>query len=131
VISWTNVANNGKGAAFGGNAWTATGIPLVAEQTNLIIVTGSTSSWAPGYGGSTTFNDTLAVSPSPARLTLTLQGTEALLNWTGGVPPFHVQSATDLIVGDWTDFLTNATPPVSLPLTNRAAFYRLVGNCNR
>jgi len=75
-----------------------------------------------------TFNDTLAISTSPARLTLTLQGTEALLNWTGGVPPLRVQWATDLIVGDWTDFLTNATPPVPLPLTNRAAFYRLVGN---
>ena len=60
MISWTNVANNGKGAALGGNAWTATGIPLVAEQTNLIIVTGTASSWAPSYAGSTTFNDTLA-----------------------------------------------------------------------
>jgi len=124
-VSWTNVANNSKGAALGGNAWTATGIPLVAEQTNLIIVTGSISSW--GYSGSTTFNDTLAVTPSPASLTLTLQGTEALLNWTGGVPPLRVQRATDLSAGDWTDFLTNATPPVSLPLTNPTAFYRLVG----
>jgi len=126
TISWTNVANNSKGAALGGNAWTAAGIPLIAEQTNLIIVTDSNSS--SGYSGSVTFNDTVAVSSSPARLTLTLQGTEALLNWTGGVPPLHVQWATDLIVGDWTDFLNNATPPVPLPLTNRAAFYRLVGN---
>jgi len=40
----------------------------------------------------------------------------------------RVQRATDLSAGDWTDFLTNATPPVSLPLTNPTAFYRLVGN---
>jgi len=126
TISWTNVANNSKGAGLGSNVWTATGIPLIAEQTNLIIVTGSTAS--SGYSGSVTFNDTLAVTPSPARLTFTLQGTEALLNWTGGVPPLHVQRATDLAAGDWTDFLTNATPPITLPLTNPTAFYRLVGN---
>ena len=83
-----------------------TGIPLVANKTNLIIVTATTTSWAPAYGGNTTFNDTLTVIQSPLRATLMLQGTNAVLNWTGGGPPYRVQRATDLAAGDWTDLLT-------------------------
>jgi hypothetical protein len=61
------------------------------------------------------------------RATLVLQGSSARLNWTGGVSPFRVQRATDLTSGDWTDVLTNATPPVTLILERQAEFYRIVG----
>lgn len=126
-VSWTNLANNSTGTAFGSNVWTAPTIPIVADQTNLIIVTATTTSWSPSYRGNTTFNDTLAVMPSPIRLTLAWQGTEALLNWTGGRPPYRIQRATDLVVGDWTDFLINVTPPASVPRTGQVGFYRVVG----
>ena len=118
-VTWTNFANNAKGVASGTNVWSVTNIPLVANKTNVVVVVGTTTSWAPAFGGNTTFNDTLTVIQSPIRATLTLQGTEAILNWTGGGPPYRVQRATDLAAGDWTDFLTNATPPVTLPLTVR------------
>lgn len=59
--------------------------------------------------------------------TLKLQGAEVILNWTGGGGPYRVQRTTDLVVGDWTDYLTDAKPPVSLPLTGEAGFYRIVG----
>ena len=42
--------------------------------------------------------------------------------WTRFTP----QSATDLIQPDWRNILTNATPPVSLPLANAMAFYRIL-----
>jgi hypothetical protein len=61
------------------------------------------------------------------RATLVLQGAGATLNWGGGVPPYRVQRATDLALGDWTDVLTNAVPPVTLTLERRAEFYRIVG----
>ena len=61
------------------------------------------------------------------RATLTVQGSSAMLNWTGGVPPYHVQRATDLTSRDWTDVLTNAVPPVTLPLEHPAEFFRIVG----
>ena len=61
------------------------------------------------------------------RATLVLQGSGATLNWTGGVPPYRVQRATDLITGDWIDVLTNAVPPVTLTLDRPADFYRVVG----
>ena len=126
-VTWTNFVNNVKGVATGTNLWSVTGIPLVASKTNVIAVVATTTSWAPYYGGNTSFNDTLTVIQSPIRATLTLQGTEALLTWTGGDPPYRVQQATDLAVGDWTDYLPDATPPVALPPTGQAAFYRIVG----
>jgi len=127
LVSWTNLANNVKGAATGTNIWSTAPIPLVANRTNLIIVAGTTAAWAPAYGGNTTFNDTLAVICYPLRATLARQGPNAILNWTGGGAPYCVQRATDLAAGHWTDLLTNATPPVSLPLDAPIGFYRIVG----
>ncbi|MGA2863416.1 MAG: immunoglobulin domain-containing protein [Verrucomicrobiota bacterium] len=126
-LTWENRANSKTGNASGSNLWSATGIPLQANRTNLVIVTATTTSWAPAYGGNTTFNDTLTVIQSPIRATVTWQGTSALLNWAGGGPPYRVQWAPDLAAGDWTDFLPNATPPVTLPLAGQAGFYRIVG----
>ncbi len=57
-------------------------------------------SWAPAYGGSTTFNDAFTLVQTPLRATLVWQGTNALLNWMGGGPPYSVQRATNLADGD-------------------------------
>lgn len=102
-VAWTNLANNLTGIATGSNSWTATSIPLAANQTNIILVTAITTSWSANYRGNTTFNDTLTVIQSPLQAALTLQGAEALLNWTGGVPPYQLQSRTNLTAGDWQD----------------------------
>lgn len=126
-VSWTNFANNAKGVAVGTNLWTITGIPLVANKTNIVAVVGTTTSWAPAYGGNTTFNATLAVVQSPIRAVLAVQATETILNWSGGGPPYRVQQATDLTAGDWADSLIDATPPVTFPLEGQARFYRIVG----
>jgi len=126
-VAWTNFANNAKGVASGTNVWSVVNIPVVANKTNIVVVVGTTTSWAPAFGGNTTFNDTLTVIQAPIRATLALQGMGASLNWTGGGPPYRVQRATDLAVCDWTDFLTNAVPPVSLPLDGPSGFYRIVG----
>jgi len=126
-VVWSNTANHATGFAFCGNAWRANAIPLLANKTNLIIVTAATTSWAPAYGGETTFNNTLAVIQSPIRATLAMQGSQAILNWSGGGPPFAVQRATDLTAGDWVNVLTNALPPLPLALDGQAGFYRILG----
>jgi poly(3-hydroxybutyrate) depolymerase len=125
-VSWTNMASGTGGIASGTKLWSVTGIPLQSGKTNLIIVTAATTTWA-GYGGNTTFNDTLSVVCAPLWLSLARQGTNALLNWSGGGPPYRLQRATELAAGDWTDLLTNAVPPVTLPLARQAEFYRVVG----
>jgi len=67
-VRWTTV-NKATGFATGKNAWAVTNIPLVANKTNLVIVTATTTSWAPAFGGNTTFNDTLTVVSMPAKTT--------------------------------------------------------------
>jgi hypothetical protein len=126
-VTWTNLANNARGLALGTNSWSVTSLPLLANRTNLVLVTATTTSWAPAYGGNTSFNDTLTVIQAPILAALKLEGTNALLNWTGGGAPYRLQRATDLDAGDWTDFLTDVTPPVTLPLDGQAGFYRIVG----
>jgi poly(3-hydroxybutyrate) depolymerase len=127
LVTWTNYANNLRGIATGTNDWSVTGIPLVANKTNVIVVVGTTISWAPAFGGNTTFNDTLTVACYPIRATLARQGPNAILNWSGGGPAYCVQRATDLAAGDWTDLFSNATPPVTLPLDAPIGFFRIVG----
>jgi predicted esterase len=126
-VSWTNYANNATGVAAGTNDWSVANIPLVAGSTNVVVVVGTTTSWAPFFGGNTTFNAALSVIQTPIRATLTLQRPDALLSWSGGEPPYRVQRATDLTSGDWTDLFTDAVPPVTLTLEGRAEFYRIVG----
>lgn len=126
-VSWTNYANNVKGIAVGNNVWSVVGVPLQTNKTNIVAVVATTTSWVPAYGGRTTFNDTLIVIQSPIQATLTVQGAEALLNWTGGGPPYRVQRATSLVAGDWTDYLTDVTSPVMVPLSGDSGFYRIMG----
>lgn len=127
-VIWTNSASTANGVASGSNDWSVTGIPLQANKTNVVIVTGTTTSWAPALGGNTTFNDTLTVIQSPIQATVAWQGTDLILSWTGGGPPYHVQRATGVTIGDWAGYLSNAIPPVTLPRTNQAGFYRICGH---
>jgi hypothetical protein len=126
-VVWENAANAGKGAALGSNTWSATGIPLSADRTNVIIMIATTISWAPAFGGNTTFNDTLTVFNSPIRTTLVLQRPDVSLSWNGGVPPFQVQRATDLSAGNWQTILTNAISPAFLPVEGDLGFFRVLG----
>ena len=126
-VTCSNLTFNLSASTSGSNSWTASNLPLRAGKANLITVTAATTSWASAYGGETTFSDALIVVQSPIRAFLKVQGLEAILNWTGGGPPYHVQRATDLAEGDWRDYLTDVTPPVSVPLTGQAGFYRVVG----
>jgi len=129
AVTWSDMLNSRAGNASGTNTWSATDIPLVLNRTNPIVVTATTTSWAPANGGNTTFNDTLTVIQAPLRVMFSLQGTNTILAWTGGGAPYRVQYTTNLAAGDWADLLPNATSPVIMPspLASQAAFYRIVG----
>jgi len=124
-VAWENLTTRAKGNASGANDWLAEGIPLLRNQTNLIVVTATTTSWSPVLGGATTFNDTLAVLASPIVATLVLQATSVLFNWSGGAPPYHVQGTTNLASGEWVEILRNVTAPVTLPIESEPHFYRI------
>ncbi len=126
-ITWRNLLSGQKGSAQGTNDWSVSNIPLRADRTNTVEVTATTTSWSAGYRGNTTFSDTISILCSPIRATLALQGPGVILSWTNGVPPFAVQRATDLGPGDWTVLLTNAIPPLTVPLDGEVRFYRVLG----
>jgi len=128
AVSWTNTVTRTGAQASGFESWSALKIPLQPEKTNIVIVTATTTSWAPGIGGNTTINDTLAILSTPIRETLSAQAGGLVLHWTGGVPPFRVQLATQLAPANWRDLLTNAAPPVPIAPDNPSGYYRVLGN---
>ena len=125
-VTWANATTGGNGSAAGTAAWSAGAIALATNQSSLLLATATIgTSWAPAYGGSTSFNNTLLVS-KPFDAIITAQSSTALLlSWTGGYPPYRVQSSTDLTT--WTDVNVNATSPVSVTAAGTRAFYRVVG----
>jgi hypothetical protein len=113
------------GAVAGDYQWAVfTGQFTALTDTTSLEFT-SLSASASGHSGGMIL-DAVQVTLS-LRATLALQGSGAILNWTGGTPPYRVQRPTDLTLGDWTDVLTNAVPPVTLTLEAGAEFYRVVG----
>lgn len=133
AIAWENRANRAKGVASTDRPadttfWVVDDLPLAPGKTNVIVLTATLdTTWAPAFGGTTTFSDTLSVFSTPVRLSLTRQGKDAILDWTGGVPPFTVQSAPTVDPAAWADQLQNATPPATLLAPGPMQFYRITG----
>ena len=126
-VTWTNMSLRAGGIAQGTDAWAAHDALLKSGAINSVIILASTITWAPGLGGATTFGDTLMVQfPPPMAMTIEGQSAQVVLNWTGGQPPFDLQSTDDLLNGRWTDVRKDVTPPVSLPVAGAAAFYRVL-----
>lgn len=132
-VTWAIRANQTKGTATttrqaGKTFWVVHNVPLAADKTNVIVVTATLdTTWAPAFGGNTTFSDTVSVFSAPVRLSLARQGPEVILDWTGGVPPFSVQSTPTLGAPTWAEVLTDATPPVTVPVPEGSRFFRVTG----
>ena len=101
-------------------------VPLRGNATNVIVVTATTASGFPFNGGTTTFSDTIFVQSLPITVRLNFQASILTLSWMGGTGPYRVQKATNLSLGDWQDYLTNAQPPITLEADDLIGFYRVV-----
>jgi uncharacterized repeat protein (TIGR03803 family) len=113
--AWLAVATDG----------TLSGTPAVADiGANVFTVSlADTNGWAS--------TATMSITVMPAlSISLSAQGTNIVLNWRGGQPPYWVQMASDLAGAAWQSIagpMTNTTLLVTP--TNTAAFYRVgVGN---
>ena len=60
-------------------------------------------------------------------LSVTRNGTNLNLSWTGGTPPFTMQRAGILPAGLWNDILTTSLQNASVPMTNAAGYFRVKG----
>ena len=80
-----------------------------------------------GLSDTATLNIVVTAAP-PIVSTISLQGGSVLLNWSGGVAPYQVQSAPNLANPDWQNVggAINGTT-LSVAPTNSATFYRIVG----
>lgn len=125
-VTVTNLATGRRYLAQGTDGWSARGILLKSGVTNTLVALAEATPGVPGFGGSTTFNATLIVdNRPPLAITIERQTGGVLLNWSGGRPPFALQSRRNLLEGSWTTIQENATPPVILPSTSDTVFYRV------
>jgi hypothetical protein len=111
--AWLSVATDG----------TLSGTPAVVD----IGVNVFTVSLADTNGWSSTATMTITVVPLPL-ISLSTQGTNMVLNWSGGQPPYSVQMATNLATPAWQTIagpMTNTTLLVTP--SKAAAFYRIQG----
>ncbi|MDB6022760.1 MAG: hypothetical protein JWQ04_2617, partial [Pedosphaera sp.] len=81
-----------------------------------------------GLSNTSTMSMNVIAAP-PITASISLQNTNLLLSWTGGIAPYQVQTNADLTPTNWGVFAgpLSATNLVVTP-TNSAAFYRIIGN---
>ena len=112
---WLSVASNGG----------LSGIPLSGNVgANSFVVRATDPA---GLSASATLNISVTAAP-PIVAALAPQGTNLLLNWSGGIAPYQVQMATNLGNPAW-QLVSPPTNVTSLifPISNSAAFYRILG----
>jgi predicted alpha-1,6-mannanase (GH76 family) len=113
--AWLSVAGSG----------TLSGTPLSANAgANSFVVRAADPS---GLFSNATMNLTVIAAP-PIITSATMQDTNFLLSWSGGIAPFQVQFTPDLINSNWQ----NLGGPISsnnllIAPTNNAAFFRVFG----
>jgi predicted esterase len=129
AVNWENITAKAKGLGSGTNTWVTAEIPLIADKTNVIIVTATIStSWAPNYGGNTTLSDTFSALYTPIRASLALDSSGAILSWTGGIGPFRVETTSSFSPAKWNEVSSEAVPPLTLNAEGAGNFLRIIGH---
>jgi predicted alpha-1,6-mannanase (GH76 family) len=113
--AWLTVAGNGSlsGTPYSGDAGTNVFLVKVSDPAGLF----------------STATMSLPVSAAPDIVSsAALQGTNLLLNWSGGIAPYQVQQATNLLNPVWENLGTSTFGnALTVPATNDTAFYRIQG----
>ena len=101
------------------------GTPAMTDiGTNNFLV----SATDPGGLSATATVNLPVLAPPPITVAILVQGTNVLLSWNGGNPPFEVQWTTNLAAPNWQDLADSLTTnTLSFTPSNDAAFYRVVG----
>lgn len=115
--SWVQVASNGA----------VSGMPSSGDQgTNSIVVSVTDS----GSLSDTAILLIQVLAPAgPLQANLVPQGSDLLLTWTGGVPPYQVEMNTNLGTAPWLPLgISSTNTSLLLTPSNSATFYRIIGN---
>jgi hypothetical protein len=115
--TWLSVSSNGD----------LSGTPVSSDAgTNSFVVRVTDGA---GLFDSTTLTIPVNDSSQAFLVTIALQGTDLVLAWSGGNPPYQVESATNIANPVWQAVGGPiSTTGISLSPTNAAAFYRILGH---
>ena len=124
-LTWTNFATLEGGVGTAGEPW---GMELRIQPgvTNQVLLVGTTQSYSPAIGGSTTVSATryLVLAP-PILTTVSVEAGRLRIAWSGGSGPFDLQKATGLGEGVWTTIATNVVSPFEWLPDADAAYFRI------
>jgi hypothetical protein len=70
---------------------------------------------------------TLTVIPAAPKViaTISRHGTNAVITWTGGSPPYGLESTTGLPATNWIPVLTTDSTTATIPIGEASEFYRI------
>ena len=72
--------------------------------------------------------DLLVIAAPPIVVTPVWQGNQLTLSWSGGIAPYQVEVATNLIAPNWQPWAgTISSNSLQIILTNTASYFRLYG----
>jgi poly(3-hydroxybutyrate) depolymerase len=126
-VTWTNFLLNKSGAIIGTTNWGEVQIPLRESATNWIAIIAKAPSGSSSLGGFTSFSRSLKVVANAAvRLTLSRTESSLDLTWSGGEPPYVIETSCDLNAGLWNALDPIESSKISLPVESaRAQFFRI------
>jgi hypothetical protein len=120
VIQWMNYSGPGT-VTFGNVALTNTTATFSAPGIYTLELSADDGVHAVAY-------DAVVITvTNDINVSITLNGTNVNLSWTGGSPPYVVQQAGTLPANPWSDIVTTSFNSTNLPMTNTAEFFRVRG----
>jgi hypothetical protein len=120
VISWRQYSGPGT-VTFGNPTQTNTTAAFSAPGVYTLELSADDGIHAVAY-------DAAVITVSNViNLSFTRSGTNINLIWVGGTPPFVLQRADTLPAGPWSDILTTSSSNASVPMTNSAGYFRIMG----
>jgi hypothetical protein len=120
IVRWSLYSGPGT-VKFGDTAQTNTTAEFSAPGVYTLMLSADDGVHAVSYDA--------VVMTARAGFTMSIgrSGTNAELSWSGGSPPYVVESTTVLPSAVWSEVATTALENLSFPVTNRAAFFRVRG----
>jgi hypothetical protein len=119
VVQWKLYSGPGT-ATFGNTGATNTSVNFSAPGVYTLLLSGDDHIHAVAY-------DAVIVTVTQTiNLTIARAGTNVVLNWTGGQPPYTVQRM-DALQGSWTNVISTNGQSLRLPIAGTAACFRVSG----
>jgi hypothetical protein len=120
VIKWT-LYSGPASVVFGNAASTNTTVTFGAPGVYTLMLSASDVVHAVAYAA------VVITAQGGFNMSISRSGTNASLSWLGGSPPYVLESSPALPASAWSEVATTASQNLSVPMTNRAAFFRVRG----